>query len=46
MACILLEGELEEGGKKKERNETKSESVGVKTMITFLTHNLLHPGRI
>lgn len=34
------------GGKEKERNETKSESVKVKMMITFLSHNLLRPGRI
>lgn len=46
MACILLEGELKEGGKEKERNETKSKSIGVKMLITFLSHNLLHPGRI
>lgn len=47
MSCILLEGELKEGGgKEKERNETKSESVKVKMMITFLSHNLLRPGRI
>lgn len=46
MACILLEGELKAGGKKKARNETKSRSVGVKMMITFLSHNLLPPGRI
>lgn len=45
MACILLERELKEGGEKKERSETKSESVEVKMMITFLSHNLLHPGR-